>query len=73
MVRFAAVTGLRAGEMAGLYVGDIRRDDDDGKISYVRVERTLQNIDASGRSSSRRPSAVLENVPILLKARSTPY
>jgi len=50
LVRFAAYTGLRAGDLTSLRIRDLNR-----KAGHVEVRQTLQHIAGSGSSGRQSP------------------
>lgn len=63
LVRFAAYTGLRAGEIAGLRIGDV-----DLAGPQVEVRQTLQRIAGEWRAGTPKSARSTRNVPLVNRA-----
>lgn len=63
LLRFAAYTGLRAGELTGLRVRDLNL-----KAGHVEVRQTLQRIGGEWRKGTPKSARSSRNVPLLDRA-----
>lgn len=63
LVRFAAYTGLRAGEVAGLRVRDVNL-----AAGHVEVRQTLQRLKGEWTVSTPKSARSVRNVPLLNRA-----
>lgn len=66
LVRFAAYTGLRAGEIAGLRVRDVNLF-----AGHIEVRQTLQRIGGEWRVSTPKSKRSTRDVPVLNRALTT--
>lgn len=66
LLRFAAYTGLRAGELTGLRVRDLNL-----KAGHVEVRQTLQRIGGEWRKGTPKSARSSRNVPLVNRALVT--